>query len=280
MGKISDYHEQMERERKKTTVAEFAKELHKSVDALMGQLCEAGVKKTSETDPLTDADKQVLLRFLQKSHGINRRRKKITLNIESEVDRLLKAVVEQENGAEWACLEYFAGSVIAGSKIEPKLQEVVNLIIAKSLIFEALPIKKLGRPKLQESEDLGKEVAQEYWDLRDSGSSYSDAAGHLAEKVHKDERHVMRLVEKHKKSVGLTYEDREKNRQWRGGVFQIPLLSRDPVFLDSLYEMYKRPPSLEFTGNDYIEYLDEKIVKSVQLKPPTDIKEPVFIASD
>ncbi len=65
-----------------TTVAEFAKELKKTTQVLLEQLNSAGVAKTSESDELTDADKQKLLSSLQAAHGTAPaavERKKITL---------------------------------------------------------------------------------------------------------------------------------------------------------------------------------------------------------
>ncbi|OYU32878.1 MAG: translation initiation factor IF-2 [Comamonadaceae bacterium PBBC2] len=63
-----------------TTVAEFANELKKSADVLLQQLSAAGVAKTSDSDALSDADKQKLLSYLQTSHGTQAGdRKKITL---------------------------------------------------------------------------------------------------------------------------------------------------------------------------------------------------------
>jgi translation initiation factor IF-2 len=63
-----------------TTVAEFANELKKSTDQLLEQLKSAGVAKSAPTDPLSDADKQKLLGYLQASHGTaSTDRKKITL---------------------------------------------------------------------------------------------------------------------------------------------------------------------------------------------------------
>lgn len=63
-----------------TTVAEFASELKKSTDTLLEQLKSAGVAKSAPTDPLSDADKQKLLGYLQASHGTaTPERKKITL---------------------------------------------------------------------------------------------------------------------------------------------------------------------------------------------------------
>lgn len=63
-----------------TTVAEFANELKKSTETLLEQLKSAGVAKSAPTDPLSDADKQKLLGYLQASHGTaTPERKKITL---------------------------------------------------------------------------------------------------------------------------------------------------------------------------------------------------------
>ena len=63
-----------------TTVAEFANELKKSAEVLLQQLRSAGVTKSSDSETLTDADKQKLLSFLQTSHGTQSGdRKKITL---------------------------------------------------------------------------------------------------------------------------------------------------------------------------------------------------------
>lgn len=288
MSKIADYLEQQENERvkaqeqrEKETVADFAKELKKSPDALLIQLRKAGVQKNSETDRLTEADKQALLRFLQDAHGVKGGRKKISVLVDPPGNRLLRAVAGQENGAEWECLEHFVGDVMAGNCIDPDFQAVVNLIVAKAFIFQALPMKKLGRPKSQEAEDLGRKTAQEYWDLRDGGSTYSEAVLHLAKKIHKDERHVMRFVEKHKISVGLTVEDREKKRSW-AKVIQTMYSNADDQpasALSCLLDSY-RLPGPEFTGEDYTEYLDELIVKTVTSRIPTGIKETVFIASD
>ena len=63
-----------------TTVAEFAKELKKPTDTLIEQLKAAGVNKSSESDALTEKDKQKLLTHLQTSHGtVTTERKKISL---------------------------------------------------------------------------------------------------------------------------------------------------------------------------------------------------------
>jgi len=63
-----------------TTVAEFAAELNKPTATLIEQLTSAGVAKAQASDPLSEADKQKLLSYLQASHGTaSPERKKITL---------------------------------------------------------------------------------------------------------------------------------------------------------------------------------------------------------
>ena len=68
-----------------TTVAEFASELKKPADTLLEQLRSAGVPKSSASDPLSEADKQKLLSYLQASHGTGER-KKITLTKKSTTE--------------------------------------------------------------------------------------------------------------------------------------------------------------------------------------------------
>ena len=68
-----------------TTVAEFAAELKKPADTLLEQLRSAGVAKTSASDALSESDKQMLLSYLQASHGTGER-KKITLTKKSTTE--------------------------------------------------------------------------------------------------------------------------------------------------------------------------------------------------
>ncbi|TNF61529.1 MAG: translation initiation factor IF-2 [Burkholderiales bacterium] len=63
-----------------TTVAELAAELNKPTSLLLEQLSAAGVRKASESDPVSEVDKQSLLSYLKASHGTaGTERKKITL---------------------------------------------------------------------------------------------------------------------------------------------------------------------------------------------------------
>jgi len=64
-----------------TTVAQFATELNRPASNLLEQLQAAGVPKSSDSDPLTESDKERLLEHLRQSHGTgaSAERKKITL---------------------------------------------------------------------------------------------------------------------------------------------------------------------------------------------------------
>ncbi|RVT87726.1 translation initiation factor IF-2 [Inhella crocodyli] len=62
-----------------TTVAQFATELNRPASTLLEQLQAAGVPKSSDSDALTESDKERLLEHLRQSHGTGAERKKITL---------------------------------------------------------------------------------------------------------------------------------------------------------------------------------------------------------
>lgn len=63
-----------------TTVAQFAAELKMPAEVLLEQFKSAGVSKSSEDDPVTEADKGKLLESLRKAHGsTSSGKKKITL---------------------------------------------------------------------------------------------------------------------------------------------------------------------------------------------------------
>jgi translation initiation factor IF-2 len=68
-----------------TTVAQFAAELNRPASTLLEQLQSAGVRKSSLSDPLNEADKERLLAYLRTSHGTagGADRKKITLTKKS-----------------------------------------------------------------------------------------------------------------------------------------------------------------------------------------------------
>ena len=267
MGKISEHLEHLEklaRESVCATVGKFAVEMGKSLKEVLRQLREAGVHKTVGTDALTLIEQSKLLAYLQKKHATKGPRKRITLvKIESETDRLLRVVAAQEKGAEWECLNYIFESVFGDHEVEPKLQAVANLIVAKAVISGVFPAKKSGRPAKGSFDDSGYEICIAYWMLRDRGASYVQASEQLAAKFHKDVRNIMRLVKKYKHEVGITLEEREKNRKWWSLMAQMS----DGIKSTRTAQIMLGPFSdLELTLEDGLEYLDEKILKSIQPK--------------
>ncbi len=270
MSKITDYLEDLRRRREIRTfqtVSQFADELRKPEDFLLDQLAEAGVIKHSGSEQVTEEGKQKLLQHLQ---GPPRsRRKKINVTIEPASVRLWRAVAAQENGAEWDCLRRFTDLMIVGDAIDDELQRLVNLIVAKSFVGQALPKMRRGRPKSDELDSLGREVAQRYWDMRDAGVGYSEAVTRLAEDIHKDERHVMRPVEKNKKSVGLTPADRAINRRWND--LMRTMYEKDKAgFLESYARIFASidEPTPKFQVDEYLNHLDEVIRTEAKAKKP------------
>lgn len=286
MSKIADYIEQKKQQRETQTVADFARELKKTPDALLSQLQKAGVQKNSQTDLISEADKKALLHFLRTEcriiNGIKRKKavlKKTSVACESATDLLLKAVLEDENGAEWDLLNAFAEQILAGSEIDPNFQTVINLLVTEIVFCEALPLKKRGRPKSENSEEIGLKIAQTYWDFRDKGESYSSALNQVAEQFHKDERHIMRLVNTHKKSVGEDFQEREANRRRKKLLRSSLLLPLSPESIDELLKEYCLVQP-EFTSEDYMEFINERLINTIEARGLTGIKDTLFIASD
>jgi hypothetical protein len=258
MSKISDYKKALrekEEEDDKQTVGEFALELMKKPAHLIKQLKEAGVQKSKVSDVLTSKDKNQLLKHLQNLHRSKAPRKKITIQVDPETNKLIRRVAQKENGVEREALYYFLDAVLVGEKIVPDFQKLINLIVAKSVLIGALPTQKLGRPKVEKMDSVGLEAAHRYWNLIDSGVPYEEAVQVLSSEFHKSDRHIMRLIAPHKKTVGETSKDRRKNRE-RNCVFQ-------PINLNS-FNQYKELvdpniPVPNFTDDDYFEHLDELV---------------------
>lgn len=110
--------------------------------------------------------------------------REIEVEFETEAVTLLRAVANRANGAEWDALHELTDRVIFGLDIDPDLQRLVNLIVAKSFVQGGLPSMKRGRPKSDETEQLGRDVAQAYWDLRDGGTPYAEAVAMVSERFH------------------------------------------------------------------------------------------------
>jgi hypothetical protein len=275
MSKISTYihavRDHYEKTYKKSqTVADFADLIGKSVDIVLNNLRSAGVQK-DKNDQILESDKQTLLKYLQKSHSNGKpEKKKIKISKgPSEALQMWMAVAENKNGSAYEVLEYFTAQIIYGHPTDPDLQRLVNLIVTKSFVEGALPSMKRGRPKSDKVQEMGREVAQMYWDLRDSGKSYAQAVDLIGKKIHKEQRYIMRMVEANTSFVGHTLEERENKRKWQSLMLKIRG-DKNPYV--SIYEEYfnpKMPPELtniEFDAADYIEHVDELIKMELNAK--------------
>lgn len=239
------------------SVRDFAKELRKPPEVLLEQLRDAGIAKKSASAKLTQADKSALLLYLQNQHATSGRRKKITIVIDSEERKLARRVGSHENGAESEALKRFAELVVFGSPIDPLFQDLVNLILAKAVIVGALPMDKRGRPKRDALESIGLEVAHRYWDLMDAGAGYPETVEMLAQAFSKSERHIMRLVAKHKGSVGETPEIRQSGRSWERLMHEI--YRGNPESIGDLYQCLGPMPLAELSFDEGLLRLEERI---------------------
>ena len=272
MSKISEYQERLRQataERERQSVADFASELKKTPEALLMQLRDAGVMKASVDDVLTLKDKHSLLTHLQGASSSKPKRKKIVLTTESHEKKLARSVAQQVNGAEFEVLQEFAGSVIFGDSINPNLQSLVNLIVAKAVLVGAMPPAKLGRPKRDELDAIGLQAAQLYWEMIDSGIGYQEAVDTVSGKFHKSERHIMRLIANHKNAVGDTLEERTGKRKW----YEImrDMYKEHPGALDRFKAMIEpKIPFPDLELGDYLEHLEEQVQElAASIKPLT-----------
>lgn len=265
MSKISEYQAALKKladEEEKRTVGDFARELRKTPEALLIQLSEAGVSKSGASDILGSADRHKLLTWLQKQHGRKYPRKKIEITVDPEDRKLTRAVAEGANGAEFEVLEMLTSSVLWGEKIPPRLQKIANIVVAKSILIGALPLRKLGRPKLEGLDKTGLKAARLYFDLVDSGSKYEAAVAAVDKETCKSERHVMRLIAKHKAAIGETPAERKAKRDISSWMIK-PMgnkIGEDGT--GSSYEhflsMYgPKIPLPELSWDDYMAHLDE-----------------------
>lgn len=273
MSKISEYQAALKKladEKEKQTVIEFAKELKKLPDTLLVQLREAGVNKISETDTLSSSDKYKLLKWMSNQNKTRTARKKIAITVDPEERRLARAVAAGANGAEFEVLEWLMSAVLWGKKIPPPLQEVANIIVAKSILIGALPLRKLGRPKLEGLDETGLSAARDYFELVDSGTKYEEAVLAVANKICKSERHVMRLVAKHKKEIGETVELRAEKRAQAEKSRMIWLADSEKAFANYRRLFEPEIPVPELTLDDCLEHLDELAdIVAAKAKPLT-----------
>lgn len=131
-------------------------------------------------------------------------RKRITVPSREQV--AISELLAGESGAEFRVLEVLAQSVLSGLPISVDFQAVANVVMAKAFVAGKLPAMKRGRP-ISFGQSIGWNVAYYYYQLRDGGMSYADAVSKVSERFHKDERHIMRLVNANKSQIGG--DDRE-----------------------------------------------------------------------
>jgi transketolase len=121
-------------------------------------------------------------------------------------------------------------------------------------------MQKLGRPKVEKLDAIGLQAASRYWEMIDSGVSYEEAVQKLSSEFHKSERHIMRLIAPHKKTVGETPEKRAIHRNWNSMMYEIRTANPDS---DNSFAKIFEPkiPTPEFTEDDCMEHLEEMILE-------------------
>lgn len=127
--------------------------------------------------------------------------KKKIFTLKSGEQIALDELRADKSGGEFKVLEVLAQSVLCNLPIPNDFQAVANLVIAKAFVAGKLPSKSRGRP-ISEDQSLGWSIAYLYFQLRDAGMSYADAVSEVSARFHKDERHIMRLVNANKDDIG------------------------------------------------------------------------------
>lgn len=134
----------------------------------------------------------------------------------------LDLLAGDSNGAKCGVLELFAHAVLDGVEIDARFQAVVNTLVAEAVFSGSLPSKVMGRP-VGRTRDDPKDVANQFYDLRDGGVKYADVLAKLSERFHIDERQIARHAREQLHQVGKTPEERAKWRVIRQHVEQLDL---------------------------------------------------------
>lgn len=121
-------------------------------------------------------------------------------------------------------------------------------------------MEKRGRPKRDELESIGLEIAHRYWGLIDAGAGYPETVEMLARTFSKSERHIMRLVAKHKISVGETPEIRQSKRQWQQLMYDMH--KKNPELLGHYLQSLPAFPLSELNVDECLLRLEERITES------------------
>jgi len=260
MSKITDYLERQEAARARrtdpTTVAEFAAELSRDVATMIQQFQAAGLPIESATELVGEEEKERLLDHLRSAHQPDRDRPPITLARTDPLEPYIRSALDQENGAERLLLELVAHHIIWGTPVPERLVQVAHLVMAKAIVTGALQASARGRPKTEDADDLGFDIASEYWAQRDGGEAYQDVVEYLSEKHHKSERHIMRIVQEHTDRVGATFEDRER---WRRMARFHAELGCGSSYMDSFLKVIQEAAPPELSPDDLLHHLEEQL---------------------
>lgn len=163
-----------------------------------------------------------------------------------EAEALL-AFVSGENGADRRVLELVAKAVIDGFDVNPHIQRVANVLLAKALLDGRLPVKASGRPKQETTSLKGVEITNRFYELLDGGMRRDDALIEAADYFKVEPRQVERAVERYRWLVGHFLEDRERFRAWRAGT---DARDYEASVLIDLRIREKRPPVARPTLDD------------------------------
>jgi AraC-like DNA-binding protein len=265
MSKISDYLAQLRRmddeRRTSKTVAEFADDLHRPVDTLLSQFRAAGVSLAGEDSLVSEEQMEALLDHLRSIHNPDKgSRKRIRFKTRAELS--YEAVAGSANGAEWDVLCEFASEVLWEQPIDPLLQQLVNVIVAKAVLVGSLPPARRGRPVAEGAQEFGLNLAEDFWAMRDSGVPYKDAIEELSARHHKDERHLSRIIKEHTSSVGKTRIERDRRRQLWSWIAEEHAKHGPNPHLNRTIEMLATPPLPELSLQDCLDHLRELLARA------------------
>ncbi len=182
-------------EKKFVTVGQLAKELCTPVEGVLKQLEAAGIPKQSSRSRVNMEDQEVFLDFLKTQ---NRQSALPFTKLRSREQALIIDVQNSKNGSEYEALMYLVELVIRGAPVESEFQNLVNLIISKTVLRDSLPLKFQGRPKNKRTVEIGRRVTERYFTLLDQGIQKSEAVMQVADEFSKEERQIFRYLKKHR----------------------------------------------------------------------------------
>lgn len=209
---------------------------------------------------MTAEAKKALLTSLRTAHATPKAGRK-RIQIETRAERLLSAVRNNGNGAELEVLNDLASAVIWDEPIDPLLQQLANIVIAKAVINGSLPPGRRGRPTSEGAHEFGVAVAWEFWNMRDSGVPYKEAIQALSDRHHKDERHLSRIIENNTSYSEKTREDRDRLRTLFKFLAENRAANGPSQYEKFMFAFLDQPEAPEFSGQDYLDHLNEQLKK-------------------